>query len=406
MRLTIHTAISVAALVWLSGCNVYDANLVDSGSASLPARPAADTSSGEDAVESTFALYNFSLDQGEQWRRFGLDLDGLVTNSVEDPAECLAANGRPQLDGEKGIDNSFGQHVLPTVLNLASCIEDDIALNQARGLGTLLLRVRGWNGTRDDAQVDVAIFASVDGTSLDDVSATHWGGDDGTRLLVLGSSSPAPAPAWDGGDFFFVDPDSVIDGDLGQPKALTSDAYVSKGRLVVPVDAETTFLFRTGLGSFPILMNGFLIADLSEDGETITKGLLTGRLAAEEVISSLFWLGVCDEGLRGSIVTIVRDNLDLNVTKGAAEPDNACTATGLSFGFMGLRALLTPTVAPVSLPVPTPCVGAGGAPTFNFCCPSVAANSSDLLPSDCSVSDLSAYENPANPIPVPLVEGF
>ncbi|MGB5680892.1 MAG: hypothetical protein WBM47_03505, partial [Polyangiales bacterium] len=98
-------------------CSVYDPSLITQSLAGVPDRPPASTSKSTDDVEATFAFRNISLDQaGDRWRRFGLDLDGMNTASVDGPAECVAANGRPTLDGDKGIDNSFGQNVLPTVV--------------------------------------------------------------------------------------------------------------------------------------------------------------------------------------------------------------------------------------------------------------------------------------------------
>ena len=158
--------------VTVAACNVYDPSLMDKSLASIPDRPPASTSAPDDDVEAVFAFRNISLDQsGDRWRRFGLDLDGMNTASIGDPAECVSASGEPVLDGEKGIDNSFGQNVLPTVVDLIACLEDNIALNQGLGFGTVLLRLREWNGTRNDAKVDVAVLSAVDGTSLDDVSS-------------------------------------------------------------------------------------------------------------------------------------------------------------------------------------------------------------------------------------------
>ena len=239
-------------------------------------------------MEAVFALRNISLEQsGERWRRFGLDLDGFDTQSVDSPSECLAADGKPTLDGDKGIDNSFGQHVLPTVLGMLPCLEDNIALNQGLGFGTVLLRLREWNGTPNDAKVDVSAVSAVDGTSLDDVTGLSWGGPDGATLMLPSVSEEAPPPAWDGDDVYFVDPGSLVAGDLDYPLVWKTDAYISNGRVVLPVDTATTFVFLTGPGSFSLSLNGFLLADISEDGETLEKGLLAGRFSGGELVATL-----------------------------------------------------------------------------------------------------------------------
>ena len=399
-----------ASVLNVSGCSVYDSTLVEQGSAGVPARPPESTSSPEDSVEAMFALRNVSLDQsGDRWRRVGLDLDGMNTASISDPAECVAANGNPSLDGDKGIDNSFGQHVLPTVASLIACLEDNIALNQGLGFGTVLVRLREWNGTRNDAKVDISVLSAVDGTSLDDVSGLEWGGANGATLMEQGGSVEAAPPAWDGEDFFFVDPASLVAGDIDRPNVWATDAYVSKGRVVLPVDTSATFTFLTGPGSFSISVEGFLVADISEDGQTFTKGLLAGRFSAGQLVATMLPLGICDESLRESVVGLLTDNLDLRVDKELGKPGDPCTATSVAFAFQAIRTRLVTAIAPVALPVPEPCAGgdsSGVQPAFDRCCRSVEVNTPELLPAECSPSDLAPYSNLPNPIPVPLVDGF
>ncbi len=381
------------------------------GLASVPGRPPSGTSSSRDDVEAIFAFRNISLDQsGDRWRRFGLDLDGLNTASDADQAECLAADGKPTLDGEKGIDNSFGQHVLPTVVGLISCLEDNIALNQGLGFGTVLMRLREWNGTPNDAKVDVSVVSAVDGTSLDDPSALEWGGPDGATLMLPGSTAEAPPPAWDGEDIFFVDPGSLVAGDINYSLVWKTDAYISGGRVVLPLDTATTFVFLTGPGSFSLSLDGFLIADISEDRQTIVKGMIAGRFSAGELVATLEPLGICDDAFRDGVTGLLTDNLDVRIDPELGSPDEQCTASSVAFSFQGIRARLADTVAPVALPIPDPCADGGPQggiePAFDRCCRSVELNSPGLLPDDCSTEDLQVYADLPNPIPVPLEQGF
>lgn len=389
----------------LVSCRVYDAALVDEGLAGVPGRPPEGTSSPEDSEEAVFALRNVSLDQsGERWRRFGLDLDGMNSSSVEAPHECLAADGEPVLDGERGIDNAFGQFVLPTVLDLLPCLEDNIALHQGLGLGTVLLRIREWNGTPNDAQVDVSVVSAVDGTSLDDVSGLRWFG---ALLLTADASEEAPPPAWDGDDVFFVDPGSLVAGDINYPLVWKTDAYISSGRVVLPVDTATTFLFLTGPGSFGLSLNGYLVADISEDGQTLEKGLLAGRFSGGELVATLEPLGLCDEAIRDPVTALLTSNLDLRIDPELGTSDDPCTASSVAFSFQGIRARIADTIAPVELPIPDPCeVSQGGAPAFDLCCRSVELGDPGLIPGSCSTDELVRFSSMPNPIPVPLEEGF
>ena len=401
---------SALAAVTLAACSVYDPALLEKSLASVPDRPPASTSSPDDDIERIFAFRNISLDQsGDRWRRFGLDLDGMNTASIVDPAECVAADGMPVLDGEKGIDNAFGQHVLPTVVGLITCLEDNIALNQGLGFGTVLLRLREWNGTPDDAKVDVSVLSAVDGTSMDDVSNLEWGGLEGATLMLPGGSMEAPPPAWDGEDVFFVDPSSLVARQLSHPLVWKTDAYIRDGRVVLPVDTAATFVFLTGPGSFSISVNGFLVADISEDGQILEKGLLAGRFSAGELAATLAPLGICNEGFRDSVTTLLTNNLDLRIDPKLGSPDDPCTATSVAFSFQGIQARLADTVAPVDLPVPDPCAGgpsSGPEPAFDRCCRSVELTDPQSLPTDCSAEDLQRYTDLPNPIPVPPEERF
>ena len=401
----------VALSLTVGACSVYDPALVDKGLAGIPDRPPSSSSSPEDDVEAVFALRNVSLDQsGERWRRIGLDLDGTNTVTIGDAAECVAANGNPTLDGEKGIDNSFGQHVMPTVVGLISCLEDNIALNQGRGKGTVLVRLRDWNGTPNDAQVEVSVVAAVDGTSLDDISVLEWGGAEGADLMIAGTRDQAPDPAWEGEDYFFADPSSLVAGNLDRSKVGKTDAYVREGRVVLPLDTSAIFVFLTGSGSFSISLNGYMIADISDDGQTLVKGMIAGRFPAAQIISTLEPLGICDEAFQGTVIGLLTDNLDLRIDSGMGHPGDPCDATGVAFAFQGVRARLADHVAPVELPIPEPCADTGSGsdpfPALDLCCRSVELESPESLPADCRAEDLQAYADLPNPIPVPLAEGF
>jgi len=114
--------------------------------------------------------------------------------------------------------------------------------------------------------------------------------------------------------------------------------------------------------------------------------------------------------LRGSVIGLLTDNLDLRVDPDVGSPDDQCTATGVTFSFQGIRAKIADRVAPVELPIPDPCAdgrpGAGPQPAFDRCCRSVELNSPTSLPVDCTPEDLQLYSDLPNPIPVPLEEGF
>ena len=195
----------------------------------------------------------------------------------------------------KGSTTPSASHVLPTVVGLISCLEDNIALNQGRGRGTVLLRLREWNGTAERREGGcVACFLRSTEPPSTMFQASDGVAPMASALMLPGATEEAPEPAWDGEDYFFVDPSSLVAGDLDRADVWKTDAYIRDGRVVLPLDTAATFVFLTGPGSFSISLNGFLIADISEDRQTLVKGMIAGRFPAGELVATLRPLGICE----------------------------------------------------------------------------------------------------------------
>ena len=102
--------------------------------------------------------------------------------------------GQAVVDGESGIDNSMGATLLPTTGSALPCLEDNLALTQGRGVGTILLWVQGWNGLSDDASVTAMLTTAVDGTN-EDPSLVGFRDNDAVNLVYLsGSRRRGPRP--------------------------------------------------------------------------------------------------------------------------------------------------------------------------------------------------------------------
>ncbi|MBW2377553.1 MAG: hypothetical protein JRF55_16490 [Deltaproteobacteria bacterium] len=147
----------LCALFFALGCSVYDASLIQDGDGTaVPNRPPSNTSSPDDTESLVFALNEVFLRQtAEMAASIGIDLDATVTTG-RDNATCA-----------NGIDNSIGTALLPTVGSALPCLEDNLALTQGRGVGTILLWVQGWNGLPNDASVTAMLTTAVDGTNED-----------------------------------------------------------------------------------------------------------------------------------------------------------------------------------------------------------------------------------------------
>ena len=299
-------------LAFTFGCSVYDSRLIEGGAAGVPDRPAAGTSSVDDAESLVFALNDIFLGQSSELAaRIGIDLDGTITTgpssaTCSPPTDEGEVVGQSVPDGQKGVDNAIGSLLLPTTETVLPCLEDNLALTQGRGIGTIILWVEGWNGRDDDAQVSVVMTNSVDGTS-EDPSLVGFGRSDPVNLVYLdrGQRVEAPEPAWGGRDAWFLDPADFDVNESGQPsldlpKTRQVDGYVTHGRLVVPLMPETAFKLIAGDGTIPsdgdmtiVVNGGYLMGDLSEDRSRLEHGLFAGRLTLERLSEITPRVGMC-----------------------------------------------------------------------------------------------------------------
>src|SRR5690606_17761315 len=71
----------------------------------------------------------------------------------------------PEIDGEGGIDNSFGHNLFPVVDLTVPDLQETSRRYQQRGVGSVLIVVRGWNGEADDPRVQVVMGVTVFATT-------------------------------------------------------------------------------------------------------------------------------------------------------------------------------------------------------------------------------------------------
>src|SRR5690606_3936666 len=130
--------------------------------------------------------------QGENWKKIGLNLDGIDTQPPDLEVECTSIDPR---DGDDGIDNKLGQGLLPSLLITPALLSlpCELELSFERGRGTMLLRIENWNGEANDSTVTASLVSAVDAISApaDSLDSLAW---EGTDLLLSEGGEPAPHP--------------------------------------------------------------------------------------------------------------------------------------------------------------------------------------------------------------------
>ena len=384
-----------------TACEAYDPKLIDEGRAFVPPRPADSTSSPSDTEEVAFAIRNIYLrNPGDLLSRVGLDLDDRNTQSVQN-AECKAPTIMPgdNTDGVNGIDNALGSNLLESVREVLPCLEDDFALAQGIGLGTIILDVSGWNGEMNDASVDIGIANAVDGSPEDPTTLAF---DPTTKVdLTLGIGGLAEGPAWAGEDFWWLNPADFNSNDRQQPRN-KSNGYIASGRLVVPLSPGSSMTFSAGdgvntpnVGSLEVtLSDGWLFGDISDDGKALVRGAISGRFSLIRLTDAISDIGIC-----GSLATVVDDAVqqfaDVVSAPGTGGPNAICDAMSVGVAFdavAGTFAGLGIASRPTSNACPTP----SSPPPANGCCASTVL--AGTAPMGC---DASIYNAQPNALPVP-----
>jgi hypothetical protein len=288
-----------------------------------PAAPAKDDPSDAGDLTLYLAMRTVDLgirDDGGVPPPFGYDLDGLCT--CPGPPDCVSA--MTTCDQAGGIDNAGGALFRQFYqLGGGSLFSQDAVNSQiAAGQATLLLRIRQYNGTPNDTQVELALYVS-DGTPVGDGGA------------------PTP-PSWDGKDVWTQDLDSLVVGT--NPKYVDPNAYVSGGVLVgmpphyvVPLPLDAYDLMNVDLSV------GIVTGNLAKgaNGWSIAGGILDGRWDASALLASLAYVHdpqntnayLCPStnsymGLKGLLCPA------LDITTGGAAPHTqTCDAISLGLGF-------------------------------------------------------------------------
>jgi hypothetical protein len=252
------------------GCGCGDSKASGDDQIDLPdAGSDADSDSDSDTDADVDAGVDAGIDNGEPSTDFimdsvlygneddGFDLDGHVTADVEDPVGC------GHVDGPDGIDNQLG----PVMQDVDELLDVDseglLAAAIHGGVLLMLFRLDGLDDRVNDDAVDVQVFNAID------------------------ADDPAdPSNDMDGEGEFWISPDSVVDGDEGQPKVVfgggsLTDSVFHGG----PVD----FSVNLPLGPdvlFPVTLHDAQLVFRLRNA-TFVEGVVGGTVPVEDIVQAV-----------------------------------------------------------------------------------------------------------------------
>jgi hypothetical protein len=260
------------------------------------------------------------------WKLFGFDLDGLVTTRCSRD-HCISYPGFHHTDGPDGLDNTFGSGLM----QLLSFYEPTATMSQAMELGksTYLIRLQRTDLSQSANQIPAAFLTAAD----------------------RGAS-----PAWDSSDVWPVTEDSLVGGDVTEPRVTFPDSYLVGDRWVAgPSDSGVIVLQMRGRVLLPrVRLHRPMLAmqiSQSDGGLPTARGIIAGVVDPEELIADTLLVAgasdqpVCDR--RELVVTMVRQHVDIGFDGTNGDPTVPCTGISVGIGFDA-------ELAQIGAVVPTP----------------------------------------------------
>lgn len=327
---------SIAACAQIAGLD-DDRHLDDGTTCDTTSVPGPPSSAGGGALEILVAVR--SIDLGENAAsdpmKSSVNLDGAC--SCPGPTSCVEPMwaAADHCDNPGGRDNAAAQAW--RVINEENPLKIPIISSSGfsgqidAGAWSLLIRVTGYNGMPDDADVAVTLFASPG----------------------LGA-----APNWDGKDAWSVADVSLVDKvSIAKPISTTTNAYVSGGVLVVSIAAVELLLFspsiRMAVNLSSVVMRA-TIEKASGGGYRLSHGILGARWKVPDMMGDLGSVTILDtEHLctTSTFHSFVKQKLCsvVDIPSGVDGPASPCNAMSFGVGFEADPALLGP-VKPGSAP--------------------------------------------------------
>jgi hypothetical protein len=286
-----------------------------------PDKPAASTTGGNTELVGVVRTFSFISSAPKPGRppALGLDLDGLCT--CPEPAACRPPPGRdaPCDVSGTGIDNAAGK-LLGALFPSNPVPQDEDAINSLDVTkGGLLIRLQGYNGRPDDADVTVSLYNVV-----------GLVGDDG-----------GASPRFDGNDAFAVDQQQLLAaGSLGSRFNDTA-AYVKDNVLVATLDVDLRFVLPESMGpaagmvAYMPLKSARLVGRIEAAGSGLRMrgAQIAGRMPIPRILEEISRLGLCPGSpAYANAKTAACNSVDLPQDSRRDGTSAACDALSIAVG--------------------------------------------------------------------------
>lgn len=293
------------------------------------------------------------------WKQFGYNLDGLISTGDGTNHCTLVAGANPaatKTDGDGGIDNGFGEGLLPIILNLSKDAPTLINDSLHNGDATLMVRMMNLADTATTPNQSGIKAALLAGAAFGALANCGDGG----------STDPnCSPPKFDGTDVWPLSPNLLNNNDPNDPKIKLDNSYVAGGTWVsghVPsVDLTITFQGVTltlNILSAIITMKPTGIQSSAKATQGTIAGVLNTATLVESLRSAagLIDPSFCTSEAFESVAQQIRSASDIMTDGTNGDPTKTCDAISIGIGF-DASAVVQGAVAPAVTPPPDPCAG-------------------------------------------------
>jgi hypothetical protein len=335
-----------------------------------PAAPSGGTPTSKSHNYAMHKLYMGDSDRtgvtsADAWKSFGYNLDNLVTTKDSTDVCKLAAGAAKstQADGNGGIDNSFGENIMPIVITTAgSDAASRINTSIANGSFTVMTYITGF----DDTANSTASATGLNGILL--AGGSYSGAHDGG------------APSWDLNTHWPIVP-TLMTGctpSTGCPSGTDPNqsatikfpnAYQANGTFVNGTPASLSLTLSIGGQALTVNISSALITFQPNGPGSVTNGTIAGTIVAQDLVNQLQGVAgsisssLCSGSAFNSIAQQILQAADIIIDASSGAVSNVagtpCNGISIGLGFDATE-IAAPTAQDVegpSTPKPGPCDG-------------------------------------------------
>jgi hypothetical protein len=298
---------------------------------------------------------NGQKDTTNGWQSFGYNIDGLVTSRTSTDVCTLAMGAAKdvQVDGTDGIDNSFGENILPIVTSFND-VDMTVNTDITEGHFTVMTYVTGLddsNPTQTATGLSGVLLPGADYAVVLEAGAPAF---DMTTNWPAAPGTLACAPNCTGQD-------PVANAAVKFPSA-----YVTNGTFVNGTPSDVQLSLGIGGQTLNVTAHSAVMTFQVPTPGTVKNGTIAGVIKTSELLTAVQGIAghisnsLCSAASFQSIATAIEQAADIILNADGSISNTAGTAcSGISIGIgFDAKEIAAPTViAPPPAPAANPCDG-------------------------------------------------